>query len=125
MRYIQKGERNKIGATGHFFKIGDKHIVVDWGIDIEARTPGTPDDGRFLDGERVDILVITHAHLDHIGAIPRFVALHPEIVARLKPPGAHAGAYVFLASSENSGATTGAVIHSDGGAIVRGLIGRA
>jgi len=54
-----------------------------------------------------------------------YFALHPEIVARLKPPRAHAGAYVFLASSKNSEATTGAIIHSDGGAIVRGLIGRA
>jgi len=52
-----------------------------------------------------------------------FFATHPD-PARLAAPESHAGAYVFLASRENSGATTGSIIHSDGGAIVRGLIGR-
>lgn len=49
-------------------------------------------------------------------------ATHPD-PARLAPPKSHAGAYVFLASRENSGATTGAIIHSDGGAIVRSIRG--
>lgn len=47
-------------------------------------------------------------------------ATHPD-TARLQSPRSHAGAYVFLASRENSEATTGAIIHSDGGAIVRSI----
>lgn len=36
-------------------------------------------------------------------------------------PSAHAGAYVYLASTENSGAVTGEVLRSDGGLAARGL----
>jgi NAD(P)-dependent dehydrogenase (short-subunit alcohol dehydrogenase family) len=45
----------------------------------------------------------------------------PDEEARLRPPRDHAAAYVFLASKENSGQTTGAIIDTSSGASVRSI----
>ncbi len=52
----------------------------------------------------------------------QLLARTPATEARLKPPEDHAGAYVFLASKENSRHTTGAIIDTTSGASARSII---
>ena len=52
----------------------------------------------------------------------QLLARTPATEARLKPPQDHAGAYVFLASKENSRHTTGAIIDTTSGASARSII---
>ena len=52
----------------------------------------------------------------------QLLARTPATEARLKPPEDHTGAYVFLASKENSRHTTGAIIDTTSGASARSII---
>ena len=78
---------------------------------------------RFLDeGARVGVLERLTARVEQMKAdFGEAVAAVQGDVARLKPPRDHAAAYVFLASKENSGQTTGAIIDSSSGASVRSI----
>lgn len=78
--------RGVIGATMHLVRICGKNIVIDCGIGFnksrETQTQFVPD-GNWLIGTRVDLIIITHKHLDHCGAIPRLVWHHPEALVMM------------------------------------------
>ena len=79
--YCQLGEVTGIGATCHLLRICGKTILIDFGVAIsrkgEFQIQGVPA-GNFLIGTPIDLIIITHAHLDHFGAIARFTRHHPE-----------------------------------------------
>ena len=79
--YCQLGEIAGIGATAHLLRILGKTILVDFGVAIsrngEFQVQGFPA-GDFLIGYPIDLIIITHAHLDHFGAIARLIRYHPE-----------------------------------------------
>ena len=80
-KYSQLGEETGIGATAHLLRVCGKTIGADFGISIsrngEFQIQGLPA-GNFLNGEDMDLIFITHAHLDHIGAVARLIAEHSE-----------------------------------------------
>lgn len=81
MQYRQYGEQRGIGATAHLLRIGGKNIAIDHGIGIENNGEFSFQYlplGNFFDGEHIDLIIVTHSHFDHIGAIPRLIAEHPE-----------------------------------------------
>lgn len=70
-----------IGATAHLFRICGKTILADFGVALsrkgEFQIQGFPA-GNFLVGVHIDLIIITHAHFDHFGAIARLIRHHPE-----------------------------------------------
>jgi len=89
VEYLQLGEQRGIGATMSFIKYGGKNIVVDCGIGFERsgeiNTKIIPA-GNFLKDTHIDLIIITHSHIDHGGAMPRLVAEHPEAVVFISDP---------------------------------------
>lgn len=89
VQYVQLGEQRGIGATMHYINYGGKNVAADCGIGFqrsgEANIKIIPS-GNFLKGTRIDLILITHAHVDHVGAIPRLVAEHPEAVVFISDP---------------------------------------
>ncbi len=79
--YCQLGEMTGIGATCHLLRILGKTILIDFGVSIsrngEFQVQGVPA-GDYLIGHHIDLIIITHAHLDHFGAIARLIRHHPE-----------------------------------------------
>lgn len=79
--YCQLGETTGIGATSQLLRICGKTILVDFGVALSRNgkfnIQGYPA-GNFLIGARIDLIIITHAHLDHFGAVARLVRHHPE-----------------------------------------------
>lgn len=77
--YCQLGEVAGIGATAHLFRICGKTILADFGVAIsrngDFQIQGLPA-GNFLIGIHIDLIIITHAHLDHFGAIARLIRHH-------------------------------------------------
>lgn len=73
--------RGVIGATMHFVHICGKNIVFDCGIGFdnndEFQTQYVPD-GNWLIGTHVHLIILTHKHLDHVGALVRLIWHHSE-----------------------------------------------
>jgi Cft2 family RNA processing exonuclease len=79
------GGAGEVGGSSHLLDFGATRILVDAGIKPDGRGPAAPNFGG-LDG--LDAAVITHAHLDHCGALPLLVRDRPEIPIYCTPPSA-------------------------------------
>jgi Cft2 family RNA processing exonuclease len=67
-----------IGANSLFVQLGDLNILVDCGLNPkQVGRRATPDLAR-LRGVNLDLIIITHCHLDHIGSLPIVMREHPE-----------------------------------------------
>ncbi len=78
MKLIDLNRQGGIGATSLLLMIGDLNILVDCGLN--PKTPGTgalPDLSLLRDIE-LDLIIVTHCHLDHIGGLPVVMRQHPK-----------------------------------------------
>ena len=77
------GGAKEIGSSCCVLKIGDKNIMIDAGIKVNEEGTESLPDLSYLDelrskDERIDAIIITHAHLDHCGALPVVSKKFPE-----------------------------------------------
>ncbi|MDQ3862396.1 MAG: MBL fold metallo-hydrolase [Actinomycetota bacterium] len=79
------GGAGEVGGSSHLLDFGKTRILVDAGIKPDGRGPLTPDFGGL---DRLDAAVITHAHLDHCGALPLLVRDRPKMPIYCTPPSA-------------------------------------
>lgn len=89
MRYLSLGDTREIGASCHYLRLGGVGLVLDAGVDPEAEGRESLPDFRLLQYrmERpVDHVLVTHAHHDHLGALPVLVQQHPYVGIHLTKP---------------------------------------
>jgi Cft2 family RNA processing exonuclease len=79
------GGAGEVGGSSHILDFGKTRVLVDAGIKPDGRGPMAPDFGG-LDG--LDAAVITHAHLDHCGALPLLVRDRSDVPIYCTPPSA-------------------------------------
>ena len=85
LRIVALGGISEIGRNMTVFEYDSKLLIVDCGVLFPSSTePGVdlilPDFGHIEDRlDQVEALVLTHAHEDHIGAIPFLLKLRPDI----------------------------------------------
>ncbi|UDL83824.1 ribonuclease J [Corynebacterium uberis] len=85
LRIYALGGISEIGRNMTVFEYNNRILIVDCGVLFPSSgEPGVdlilPDFGPIEDKlDRVDALVITHGHEDHIGAIPWLLKLRPDI----------------------------------------------
>ncbi|MES1168729.1 MAG: MBL fold metallo-hydrolase, partial [Oleiharenicola lentus] len=78
MKLIDLNRQGGIGANCLLLMIGDLNILVDCGLN--PKTPGVgalPDLSQLRDIE-LDLIIVTHCHLDHIGGLPVVMRQHPK-----------------------------------------------
>ncbi|HVT73116.1 MAG TPA: MBL fold metallo-hydrolase [Lacunisphaera sp.] len=78
MKLIDLNRQGGIGANCLLLMIGDLNILVDCGLN--PKTPGVdalPDLSLLRDIE-LDLIIVTHCHLDHIGGLPVVMRQHPK-----------------------------------------------
>jgi Cft2 family RNA processing exonuclease len=67
-----------IGANSLFIQIGDLNILVDCGLNPKKAGREASPDLKPLRGKTLDLIIITHCHLDHIGSLPVVMREHPN-----------------------------------------------
>jgi Cft2 family RNA processing exonuclease len=93
------GGAGEVGGSSHLLDFGRTRVLVDAGIRPDGRGTLAP---NFPAVKGLDAAVITHAHLDHCGALPLLVRDQPDVPIYCTPPSAK-----LIASALNDHAAMG------------------
>ena len=110
------GGAGQVGGSSHLLDFGRTRVLVDAGIKPDGRGPTAPD---FKAVEKLDAAFVTHAHLDHCGALPLLVRDRPDLPIYCTPPSAR---LIISALNDHAamggGVSGGAPIHEVGKRLV-------
>jgi Cft2 family RNA processing exonuclease len=79
------GGADEVGASSTLVRIGGQTILIDAGIRISPRTSRgiqndqLPDLRPISEAGGPDVILVTHAHTDHTGALPLVVEQYPQV----------------------------------------------
>ncbi len=85
MKLTFLGGADEVGASSTLVEIGGKTILVDAGIRISPRTSKGIQNSQLPDLQPIsaiggpDIILVTHAHTDHTGALPLILEQYPHV----------------------------------------------
>ncbi|WP_457750062.1 MBL fold metallo-hydrolase RNA specificity domain-containing protein [Sulfurimonas sp.] len=66
------GATKEVTGSCHVFEVGGVKIMIDCGM-FQGEDEDKNEDAFYFDPASIDYLLITHAHLDHVGRIPKLV----------------------------------------------------
>ena len=78
MKLIDLNRDGGIGANSLFVQLGDLNILIDSGLHPKKVGRRAAPDHSPLQGKSLDLIIITHCHLDHIGSLPVTMREHPN-----------------------------------------------
>ncbi|MEX2044676.1 MAG: MBL fold metallo-hydrolase [Opitutus sp.] len=78
MKLIDLNRDGGIGANSLFIQLGSLKILVDCGLNPKKVGRAAAPDFTPLRGLTLDLIIITHCHLDHIGSLPVVMREHPD-----------------------------------------------
>ncbi len=76
MRFQALGGAHEVGASGYLLRVAGRNILVDCGIRVNRTGMDSLPDLRALP-RKLDLVLLTHAHMDHSGALPIIRARYP------------------------------------------------
>ncbi len=78
MKLTDLNRQGGIGANCTLLQIGDINLIIDCGLHPKiAGRMATPDLAKVRSIE-IDLIIVTHCHLDHIGSLPLLMRDHPN-----------------------------------------------
>ncbi|MEM6326589.1 MAG: MBL fold metallo-hydrolase [Bacteroidota bacterium] len=86
MRYLSLGETSDISASCHYLEIGGVGLVLDAGMDPDADGYAAVPPFEVLRDRAVDHVIVTHAHHDHLGALPVLMQKEPHATVHMSRP---------------------------------------
>lgn len=94
MRYMALGGGNEVGASCNFIELDGRRLLVDAGIRMHPAEAGGPPDplpdlALLQDLGGPEAVLVTHAHLDHIGALPLVHQAFPGVMIYATAPTVH------------------------------------
>lgn len=78
MRIQFLGGASEVGASCTLVEVAGKRILVDAGVRMGEGDP-LPDLAALQEGGPIDLVLLTHAHTDHIGALPLVHLAFPKV----------------------------------------------
>ncbi len=89
MHYLALGSTDDIGASCHYLNLAGTGLILDAGVDPETDgVESLPELSLIHDrmGRPVDHVLVTHAHHDHLGALPVLVQQFPNVGVHMTKP---------------------------------------
>jgi Cft2 family RNA processing exonuclease len=78
MKLIDLNRDGGIGASSLFVQFGDVNVLVDSGLHPKKVGRRAAPDHAPLRGKNLDLIIVTHCHLDHIGSLPVTMKAFPN-----------------------------------------------
>jgi Cft2 family RNA processing exonuclease len=78
MKLIDLNPQGGIGANSLYLQIGDVNILIDSGLNPKGAGILAMPDFSLIKDISLDLIIITHCHLDHIGSLPVIMRQHPN-----------------------------------------------
>ncbi|MFT9496801.1 MBL fold metallo-hydrolase [Anaerosolibacter sp.] len=78
MKMIFCGGAGEVGASCIFLEIDGKRILLDSGIRMNKGKDNLPDFHLIQEAGGLDVILISHAHMDHTGSLPIISREYPE-----------------------------------------------
>ena len=78
MEFTDLNPHGGIGANCVLARIGPFKLLIDCGLHPKKLGPEALPDFAPLEGVELDLIVLTHCHLDHLGALPLVAARYPD-----------------------------------------------
>lgn len=78
MKVVYLGGANEVGASSILVTISGKNILLDCGIRQSKSKDKLPDFSIVKDSGGIDAIIISHAHMDHIGSLPLISKEYPS-----------------------------------------------
>ena len=78
MEFIFLGGAMEIGASCIYVKAGGKRLLLDSGIRQSGTKDPLPDFRTIQEQGGLDAIIVSHAHMDHIGTLPVISKAYPN-----------------------------------------------
>lgn len=79
IKFIPLGGAGEIGASCFYLNIAGTGIILDCGMNPQKKGLNALPDFDIIQNENIDFVLITHAHQDHLDALPFLVKKYPYI----------------------------------------------
>lgn len=104
------GAAQQVTGSMHLLQLDNYNILIDCGLDYEKGTFQEENQYFPFDPESIDVVILTHAHIDHTGNLPTLVRMGFEGQVLCTPPTAdltelllHDSVNVFLGKQQAKG----------------------
>ena len=77
MKFINLTRRTEIGANSYYLESGDHRIVLDCGMHPKNEGEEALPNLKLIGERRLDAIIVSHAHQDHIGTLPVLMRRQP------------------------------------------------
>jgi Cft2 family RNA processing exonuclease len=78
MKFTNLTRRTEIGANSYYLEIDDARLVVDCGMHPKFEGEEALPNFKPLKERRLDAVIVSHAHQDHIGTLPVLMRRQPQ-----------------------------------------------
>jgi cleavage and polyadenylation specificity factor subunit 3 len=84
-KYLPLGSTDYVGASAHYLRLGDWGILLDAGLDPHSQEGFRLPDYELIKDQPVNAIIISHAHLDHLGSLPVAIRYFPQARLYMTP----------------------------------------
>jgi Cft2 family RNA processing exonuclease len=78
LKFINLTRRTEIGANSYYLEAAGQRLVLDSGMHPKEEGEESLPNFRALGDRRLDAIVLSHAHLDHVGTLPVLMRRQPQ-----------------------------------------------
>src|SRR3989440_889856 len=100
LKFINLTRRTEIGANSYYLELGDRRLVLDSGMHPKFEGEEALPNWKALGDRRLDAIIVSHSHQDHIGPLPVLMRRQPQARVFMTEPTTEIGS-VLLHNSVN------------------------